>query len=65
MGKKAETLKTDRRGFLKLAGLGSVAGGAAIVSGEKARAESAGPETGKLGYRETEHVKNFYKSARF
>lgn len=65
MGKKAETLKTDRRGFLKIAGLGSVAGGAVLVSGEKAEAEPTGHNTGKLGYQETDHVKSFYKSARF
>lgn len=60
----SEKIETDRRGFLKLAGLGTAAGGAAIAStvvpaaAEEAKAKST-------GYRETEHVKTFYKTARF
>jgi len=61
----SEKIETDRRGFLKLAGLGTVAGGAAIASG----ATSAGAKEAELanasGYRETDHVKTFYDSARF
>lgn len=56
---------TDRRSFLKLAGLGTVAGGVALVAGEET-AEAATAKTSKgLGYRETDHVKTFYKTARF
>ncbi|MCB1473147.1 MAG: twin-arginine translocation signal domain-containing protein [Rhodobiaceae bacterium] len=56
---------TDRRSFLKLAGMGSVAGGAALVAGtEKATAEAPG-KTAASGYRETEQVKTFYATARF
>ncbi len=58
---------TDRRGFLKFAGLGTVAGAVALVSGregEAAEATAAGADPG-LGYRETEHVRRFYESARF
>lgn len=57
--------KTDRRGFLKFAGLGTVAGSAALVTGKPAEAVEAAPAKGGSGYRETDHVKAFYKSARF
>ena len=56
---------TDRRGFLKLAGLGTVAGGVALVAGE-GTAQAATAKTSKgSGYRETDHVKTFYETARF
>lgn len=62
---KIETARTDRRGFLRLASLGTVAGGAALVTGATAEtAQAATPERGQ-GYRETEHVKTYYASARF
>ena len=64
MSEKAEKLKTDRRGFLKFAGLGAVAGGATLAAGEVASAETAvHPENS--GYRETDHVRTFYDLARF
>lgn len=56
--------ETDRRGFLKLAGLGTVAGGAAVVTGGKV--EAAEPvDTSSKGYRLTDHVKRVYEAARF
>jgi len=55
--------KTDRRGFLKLAGLGSVVGGAALVAGTSANA--AQPAKAGRGYRETKHVRTYYDTARF
>lgn len=59
-----EKVKTDRRGFLKFAGLGTVASGAALVTGKPA--EAAEPDTLDAGgYKETDHVKTFYHSARF
>ncbi len=65
MTTKANDGKTDRRNFLKLAGLGSVAGGAVLVTGKTVEAaETEAPRTGS-GYSETDHVKAFYKSARF
>lgn len=64
MKTKAEKQKTDRRNFLKLAGLGSVASGAALVTGKQAEAADDVPRAG-AGYSETAHVKAFYKSARF
>jgi hypothetical protein len=52
-----------RRDFLKLVGLGSVAGAAALASGTpSAKAETKKPEAG--GYRETEHIHKYYETAR-
>lgn len=62
--KKNETdARTDRRSFLKLAGV--AAGGAILAGGATAAqsAEQAASETGS--YRESEHVKTYYKLARF
>ena len=63
MKRKETAVEADRRSFLKLAGLGAVASSATLVAGE-ASVEQALPETA-AGYRETDHVKTFYKSARF
>jgi hypothetical protein len=52
-----------RRNFLKLIGLGGVAGAAAVATGgppSPAQAEAAG-----AGYRETPHVKQYYDTAKF
>lgn len=66
MSAKAKDAKTDRRAFLKFAGLGSVATGAALVAGgTPAEAESADAQSAAPGYRESDHVKTFYKTARF
>lgn len=54
---------TDRRGFLKLAGLGGIAGGAAMVAGGEA--EAAEKQTSGRGYRETDHVRKYYELAKF
>ena len=58
-----EETGTNRRGFLKLASLGSVATGASLVIGDDAQAAPAATNTD--GYRESEHVKTYYESARF
>ena len=62
-----ETVSHDRRGFLKLASTGTVASGAALLSGQTATAKDVAVEnsTDDAGYKETEHVKTFYASARF
>ncbi|WP_150525113.1 twin-arginine translocation signal domain-containing protein [Roseibium sediminis] len=53
----------DRRNFLKLAGLGTLASGATVVAGA---AEAAAPsQDAGTGYRETDHVKRVYETARF
>lgn len=65
MKAKTQDATTDRRGFLKFAGLGTIASGAALVTGTTAEAvEIAEPQTG-AGYRETDHVKAYYASTRF
>lgn len=53
----------DRRAFLRLAGLGTVATGAALVTGEAA--DAAPVEPAGSGYRETDHVRAVYAAARF
>jgi anaerobic selenocysteine-containing dehydrogenase len=57
-------LRESRRDFLKLAGVGSLAGAAAAVSAEPAKADGADQDGGE-GYRETKHVKTYYDLARF
>lgn len=63
MAKKEKTAE-DRRDFLKLASLGTVLGGAAIATGGAAEAAETVDEKGS-GYRESQHVKTYYQSARF
>ena len=55
---------TSRRGFLKLAGVGTVAGGVAALGAGEAAALPA-DETPDVGYRETPHIKTYYDSAKF
>lgn len=64
MSGKSERAGADRRSFLKMTGLGAVAGGAALVT-SKTAAKAAVEEPKKKGYRETDHVKTFYRTARF
>lgn len=56
--------KTDRRSFLKLAGLGTVGTVAAAASTVTANADEPAPQ-GNGDYRESEHVKRVYELARF
>ncbi len=65
MADKKRKTGSDRREFLKMAGLGSIAGGAALVAGKPVEAAETTPQHEGAGYRETEHVKAFYKSMRF
>ncbi len=62
MSAKDKDARTDRRAFLKFAGLGT---GAALVTGGQAEAEIADAKSATPGYRETDHVKTFYQTARF
>jgi hypothetical protein len=55
---------SDRRSFLKLAGLGTVGTAAAAASSVTASAEPLAPK-GNGDYRETDHVKRVYDLARF
>lgn len=57
----AKAAVSGRREFFK-AGAGAVAGGAALVAGTS-KAEAASVEGG-AGYRETDHVRRYYDSAR-
>jgi hypothetical protein len=61
--KKQDVGQTGRRDFLKLSALGAAAAGTVIASGS-ATADEVKPVSGS-GYRETEHVKTFYETARF
>lgn len=54
-----------RRDFLKLAGLGALTGGAGLLAGGSADAAVSDEKTDDGLYRETEHVKTYYKLARF
>lgn len=51
-----------RRDFLKLAGLAPVAGAALVAGGRPAEAAKPTQQTG--GYRESEHIKKYYETAR-
>ena len=60
-----DTKAVGRRDFLKLSGVAAATGGAALaVSGTEAEASET-LQSASTGYRETEHVKTFYKLARF
>lgn len=66
MEDKQKAIRTDRRGFLTFAGLGAIAGGAALTTvAAPEAAEAATPSADGAGYRETAHVKAYYDSARF
>jgi anaerobic selenocysteine-containing dehydrogenase len=54
----------DRRDFLKRSAVSVVAAGAVAVAGKTVSASEVEVPTG-AGYRETDHVKAFYASARF
>ncbi len=54
----------DRRLFMKLAGLGA-AGASIGLGAAEAKAGKTSPAAEQGGYRETEHVKTYYRMARF
>ena len=62
--KKEKVLGNDRRDFLKLAGVGAFAGGAALGATKKTKAADAETPASR-GYHETDHVRKFYRTARF
>ncbi|MDT8344547.1 MAG: twin-arginine translocation pathway signal protein [Thermohalobaculum sp.] len=57
-----EMKAASRRDFLRLAGLAAPAAAVTVVTG--APAEAAAPASVE-GYRETDHVRKFYETARF
>jgi hypothetical protein len=65
MKTRKEKQRVARRDLLKFAGLGSVAGAAAIAK-SAGKAEAAVEVDAKSsGYRETEHVRTYYDLAKF
>jgi hypothetical protein len=67
MSEKSETKGVARREFLRDVGVGSAAGVAAVAIGSGpavAKPESA-DERKKARYRETDHVKTYYKTNRY
>ena len=62
--KKRDKAVEDRRDFLKRSAVTAAVAGAVAVAGKSATAGETEVPSG-AGYRETEHVKAFYNSARF
>lgn len=61
----SDKAKAGRRDFLKLAGIGAVTGGVALAGGvDRAEADEAPSDT-SAGYRESEHVRTYYRTAKF
>ena len=60
----SEKSTTDRRSFLKLAGLGAAGSVAAVAGSKTANADEVNSD-GNAGYSETDHVKKVYELAKF
>jgi len=65
MNENGMAKSAKRREFLKLIGLGGLAGAASVVAVKPADATATAKTATGQGYRETEHVKTYYKLARF
>ncbi len=66
MSNEADKKALDRRSFFRgLGGAAAVAGAAAATGVEPAAAQVSQDERRKARYRETEHVKNFYRTNRY
>ncbi len=65
MHEKDNKAIADRRSVLKLAGIGALSGGVALVAETKPAAAGAEAKPGDALYRETEHVKRYYELAQF
>ncbi len=66
MSEPKEAKKAQRRDFLRLAGLGTLAGAAAAVGSAPQPAEAAETKTSTdSDYQVTEHVKKVYDLSRF
>lgn len=63
MNDRPEKATAKRRDFLKLIGLGSVAGAAALAT-RTATATDDHATPNSPGYRETEHIRKYYETAR-
>lgn len=64
MSEKGQKAKADRRGFLKLLGVGALSGGAALTL-DKTEAKASEKSVKTTGYRETDHIRTYYESTRF
>jgi hypothetical protein len=64
MSEKKAKEALDRRGFMKVVSLGSAAAAASVAPGlvTPAEAYDPGKEETKARYRETDHVKAFYRT---
>ena len=65
MAQRPRRNKAKRRDFLKLVGLGSLAGAATAVTGGKTPEAQAAEKPQGPGYRETAHVRKYYDTAKF
>jgi hypothetical protein len=65
MSKRDKDGASNRRDFLRLAGLGTVAGGTALVSGVKPAEATGLRADGSQGYRQSEHDKTYNPLAKF
>ena len=61
----SENAQFDRRSFMRLAGLGAGVAGASIGLGAAEANASEASAAAPGGYRETDHVKTYYRMARF
>jgi len=61
----SENAQLDRRSFMRLAGLGAGVAGASIGLGVAEASASEPATAAQGGYRETEHVKTYYRMASF
>ncbi|MEP1444360.1 MAG: formate dehydrogenase [Hyphomicrobiales bacterium] len=59
-----DEMATNRRSFLKIASVGTLASGAAAITGGTAQASEEVDVKGS-GYRESDHVKKVYELSRF
>lgn len=63
---RREQAAIGRRAFIRKTGMGAGAlGAAAVALGGTGPAEAAAEAAAGTGYRETEHVKTYYKLAKF
>lgn len=63
---KSDSKSMDRRSFIKFAGLGAGAVGASVgLAAAPVQAEEVTAAGEHAGYSETEHVKAYYRMARF
>ena len=65
MTDRNDALSTSRRDFLRLSLFGAAGAGLLAANGGVEEAAAAEREEGAAGYRETAHVKTYYRLARF